>query len=348
MNRNGILLFACGLAAAFNVAWAATPGCTVNPGGDTPLDTRPTRGGPADGFSWISSLDPEGPEPGFVDMTGISIDLELSAQNQLIPMGLPIIFPFYGQPLEYILVSANGWVSFDMATLGHFPNEAIPTPGSVDNAVFAFWDGLVPGPDSRVLAASEPTTGAVVFHWEHMLLEGVAGYCTFQLILQTDGSIVLNYLDMFDGEPQGVEGATVGVEGPGGTQGLAVNVNGQGAQLTSGVTFVLTPASGRPMPVTDLRIERVVQPWYTLPNFRYDWTPVTLDTTGHPVIVDHYDVYITLGSPLAPFPGDWILLESVAAPPSTLYGYFQPFVAARVVAVGVPQAGPLQPGPMTP
>ena len=110
--------------------------------------------------------------------------------------------------------------------------------------------------------------------------------------------------------------ATVGVENETGTAGLAANYNDGGSQLANGITIEFFRHAVKPASVTDLRIvpDGV---WSGVGNifFHYEWSPVTMDTDGAPLGVEHYDLYWSLDA-YAPFPVGWNIFGSYPSSPT--------------------------------
>ena len=334
MNRFGRLVLLCIPASGMlAMVLAANPGVTAErPDQRQPLETRPTQGSSVVGYRWISSLDPAGPPSGWAELPQNPIEFPLVETDQVFSLSLPFVFPFFGQWNPTLEVCANGWISFYQGNIGHFHNEPIPLPGYLDYAVMVFHDGFGVRPDSRILAGPTPAGDAFVIQWDSLTTFSGIGTYTFQAVLHPDGVIECNYGTMYTGFPQGVDGATVGVEGPGGAQGLQINYNGTGAELADGVSLRIIPDAA-PAAVTDLHLVPNPTPISNSPEYRFDWTPVTTDILGQPLVVDHYDLYFTTGEAYGEFPGAWVPFLSAAVPPTGYWGFPLPMAHFRVVAV---------------
>jgi hypothetical protein len=348
MQRSG-WLFLSYLAAAGVLSVSPAP-AFVSPAGQPdeqqPLETRPTRGGPVDGYRWISSLDPAGPPSGWAELAPDPIEFSMAETDQVFSLSLPFVFPFFGQWHPTLEVCSNGWISFYHGNIGYFHNEPVPLAGDLDYAVMVFHDGFGVTPESRILAGPTPSGDAFVIQWDSLTTFDGPGLYTFQAVLHPEGVIDCNYGTLYTGLPEGVDGATVGVEGPGGVQGLQINYNGTGAELADGVSLRIVPEAP-PAAVTDLRMIPNPTPFSNLPEYRFDWTPVTTDILGQPLVVDHYDLYFTTGAAYGEFPGTWLPFLSVATPPTGVWGFPLSMAHFRVVAVtdALP-AAPVQAAPM--
>ncbi|MCA9782181.1 MAG: hypothetical protein H6678_02675 [Candidatus Delongbacteria bacterium] len=301
-----------------------------------PPQPRPTRGGPTDGYAWVNSLDPTGPEYLWEDISTTGTNLGITADDQTVAQALPFAFPFFGDSWSTAYVSSNGWVSFTTSAGGYFGNAPIPYTGYLENFIAPFWDDLFPPDGGAVYYLDDSANGRVIFQWHQIPHIGAASELyTFQLMLYSNGEIYFNYEDINTTGTYGVASATVGVQKLGGTQGLAANYDDAGSQLANGITIEFFHRPPRPAPISDLRIVpdgvwSGVGPLY----FHYEWTPVTMDTFGEPLAVDHYDFYWSLDA-YAPFPSGWNYYSSYPASPtpSTPHTPGQPMIFERFVAV---------------
>lgn len=138
------------------------------------------------------------------------------------PINFPFDIKFYGDTYTQFVVSANGFITFDLSFFQtSYSNHAIPFTDLPNNFIAQFWDDL----DGRV-------NGEVYYqhigdrfiiqwdHWGHFPL-GTEDL-TFQIVLSANsGLIEFVYADMDSAQTD----ATVGIENPDGTIGLQIAYN---------------------------------------------------------------------------------------------------------------------------
>jgi hypothetical protein len=308
----------------------------------TPPQPRPTHGGPSGGYSWANSLDPAGPEYMFTDISSTGIDLGITGDDAVGQVTLPFAFPFFGQDYMTALVCTNGWLSFSAPVYGYYSNEVIPTFGSLDNSICPFWDDLmINGGTSAIYYLDQSAYGRVVFQWNQAVhyASSTDGPYTFQVMLYDNGEIYISYGDMGSTEFYGVASATVGVEDANGIYGLQVNCNDAGGLIANGITVAIMQTDEiqpprRPAAITDLRIVADTMPIAYPFYFHYEWSPVTMDVDGNPLVVDYYDFYYTLDfNPYPPFPGSWYYYGSFYGTNTGTIAHGVDNIAVRIVAV---------------
>ena len=215
-----------------------------------PTPDRPTSGGPDEmGYVWTSSEDAAGPTFDWIDISGTGTPVGLSDDNFAGPFAMGIDFPFYESVWNECYIGSNGFVSFGQGytSLG---NDMIPTPGdgwNPDDFVSMFWDDLNPGSGGTVYYLSDPGNGRFIVQFDAVPAFGGSVPLSFQAILQESGDILLQYLDLDEGD---VGEATVGIENEDGTIGLNVNYNGDGAYLGDSVAIAFDALEGDFQPPT--------------------------------------------------------------------------------------------------
>ncbi|GAG05348.1 unnamed protein product, partial [marine sediment metagenome] len=85
----------------------------------------------------------------------------LLTDNTLVTVDLPFTFVYYGQSYDQMVVSDNGWVSFDTAHYHDFYNWAMPNPYGNAAQISPFWDNLDP---DREIDESTAADGIFFFH----------------------------------------------------------------------------------------------------------------------------------------------------------------------------------------
>lgn len=280
-----------------------------------PPAPRPTRG-EGSGYAWINSLDPQGPDPVWRDISALGVNLGLVQDDQTVDVTLPFAFPFCGMSQTAMQVCSNGWLGFNHDLPFYF-NQPLPSYDGPHNAIFAFWDDLYFYPQGVVYYLNEATLGRVIVQWDHVMgLDGVSGPYTFQLQLYSNGEIYLCYADLGN---QAVSSATVGLQNPVGSHAMQVNYNGAGGLLANGLSYLFYPLPRTIPAIHDLRI--------TPMNFsegfatvHIDFTPITTDNHGNPLDVDHYLLLAVQQNPYdfsAPY--SEVLPSSFVGPGGELY-----------------------------
>jgi hypothetical protein len=132
------------------------------------------------------------------------------------PISLGFTFPFFGNNFTTARVCSNGYISFtDTST--NAENGALPNTKAAANIVAALWTDLVIFDTSRIYWKA--TSGKFVVQFEHMaLFSDLTADLTFQIILQSNGEIVLQYKTLTGM----TSGYTVGVQNGNRDTGLLV------------------------------------------------------------------------------------------------------------------------------
>jgi len=179
-------------------------------------------GGPDEfGYIWIDSDEPGGPVFEWDDITGVGTELTaMSDDENRGPFALGFNFSFYGTPYNFIRVCSNGWVSFTSST-AEYTNTAIPTTTTPNNAVYGFWDDLFPPTGGTIHYYADAANSRFVVQWTDINHISGGGTYTFQIIVKSNGEIVVQYLDV-TGD---VLSCTVGIENQPGDIALQVVFN---------------------------------------------------------------------------------------------------------------------------
>jgi subtilisin family serine protease len=212
-------------------------GYTVTEDGEIKLESDPpgnggviTRvGGPdAFGYTFMDSEEDGGPTYEWIDITGIGTPVAFNGSiddgySDMIPMGMS--FEFYGIPYDQLMISTNGWISFNSYTSSYLSNYSIPT-GSNPNAIVAVeWDDLDGGaPGVCYYYYDEPENRFIVswVDWAYYP-DATTPVHNIQVILDgDDNSIVTQYGDIA-GDYQ--DDVTIGIENEVGEVGLQYSYN---------------------------------------------------------------------------------------------------------------------------
>ena len=176
------------------------------------------------GYTWVSSNAPD-PTVTFnwadISASGADVGFYYGDDDYGGPFAIGFDFEFYGNTYSEFYVSTNGLVSLGAPTYSAY-NDPIPSTWTPNNFVAPFWDDLCADywPYNTGSVYYE-TIGAspdmqLVVQWHEVSLYGDYDLMTFQAILNETGEIWFQYLTM-----SGVagEGATIGIENLGGTDG---------------------------------------------------------------------------------------------------------------------------------
>jgi formylglycine-generating enzyme required for sulfatase activity len=208
-----------------------------------PSPGRPTSGGPDPfGYSWRNSQDAAGPVFDWVEIQVVGTNLNITGDDVAGSVTLPWSFPFYDNSYTTMLVSSNGYISFGGVATSYW-NDAIPTTATPNDCIYAFWDDLYTGGGTGSIWGWHDTqTGRYIVEWYQVpQLSNAADINTFQIILYPSGNIVVQYLDMAEGD---IVGATAGLENASGTVGLRVNFDGEGGLLADQVAIAYGLGAG--------------------------------------------------------------------------------------------------------
>jgi pimeloyl-ACP methyl ester carboxylesterase len=143
-------------------------------------------------------------------------------------VSLPFAFSHYGNLYTGVYVSSNGFVSFG-AGYSSLSNHCLPNGSTPNNAIYAFWDDLVPnGGGNGNVYVKQIDPGTFVVEWYRVRQYGTSIYQTFEIVLRSDHSATLQYQAISN-----ASSVTVGVENLTGQLGLQRFCNGVGMPLAN-------------------------------------------------------------------------------------------------------------------
>ena len=187
--------------------------------------SRDTGGPDSFGYRWIDSDEDSGPEVNWVAPgdDAIAVDFE---QNDAAagPFEIGFDFSYYGQLFSSLYISPNGFISF--TDNANYWNNAIGVPNDLapDNAICGWWDDLLQEADLNGHVFRSHSADSLVVSWvdtPHYNPGQFGGPFTFQIILESNGSITLQYGEMTSGNPLSDSG-TMGLQGPSAEEGFAI------------------------------------------------------------------------------------------------------------------------------
>ena len=184
--------------------------------------------------------------------------------NAPAPIDMGMEFPFDDRFFTQCTINPNGWIGLD-GDSGAWDNASLPTDQVPGAAIFGMWDDLNPTNNQ----CNQYCAGDVYYQQFSdkfvVTFDGVAHwwtnfentFYTFQMVLNMDGRIELNYLDMI-GE---VNSATIGVQGADQNTYVLVSFDNNYAEnnLTTNILpkadwLSISPLSGNLLPGTSQNI----------------------------------------------------------------------------------------------
>ncbi|OQX91575.1 MAG: hypothetical protein B6D58_07405 [candidate division Zixibacteria bacterium 4484_95] len=180
------------------------------------------------GYTWIDSDEPGGPAYEWIDISGYGTPVTLDDDDWAGPIPIEFNFPFYENSYSDIYISSNGFFTFGS---GHstITNTNIPNTSEPNNLLSIWWDDLDPSSGGNIYYFYDRDNNVFIISFINVpnyYYGGGTGSLTFQVILYPSGKILFQYEVMDPGSDYyGLEGATVGIENAGGTDGLQVVYN---------------------------------------------------------------------------------------------------------------------------
>ncbi len=205
-------------------------------------DVTKDAGGPdAFGYLWIDSDEPGGPTFTWNSIAGTGFDIvgPMIDDTAIGPIELGFDFPYYGNTYSQIWVGSNGIVGFSATDMRSLSNVAIPTGGTPNNMIAWMWDDLNPkdpnNPGAHVYVDTTGNRCVIQFTNYPEYSAGVGDVINAQVILESDGTITINYLSVAPGFD--LTSSTVGIENDAGNDGLQVVFN-SGSYVHDSLTVV--------------------------------------------------------------------------------------------------------------
>lgn len=193
-------------------------------------------GGPGTfGYSWVDS-NSGGTPFNFNDISTTGTQANVGADGNE-KVALPFDFNFFGIDNDSVYIGANGFLSFSELIGSNFVNQQIPNSSNPNFIIAGLWDDLEPQDGTGVFYETVGNQFIVQY-------EAVPGFgfgtppapVTFQIILNDDGSILLQYANV---NSTVATSSTIGVEGPNGVEGLQILFNT--AFLEDELAITITP-----------------------------------------------------------------------------------------------------------
>lgn len=174
-------------------------------------------GGPDNfGYRWIDSDETGGPVYSWVEISSLGQALGLSDDSAQEGMALGFSFLFYENTYTTMTVSSNGFISFTSWDSAN--NTSIPLSSEPNDLIAAFWDDLNPGSQGEVYYYQDTANQRAIVQYDNVPKYGSTDGNTFQVIINSDKSIVLQYKEMTGVLDQ----CTVGIENLAGDDGIQI------------------------------------------------------------------------------------------------------------------------------
>lgn len=184
-------------------------------------------------------------------------------QDKSRTINLPFTFQFYGQTFSRATVCSNGWLAFGDTYLTDYRNWTIPSGGSPENLVAAFWDDLYQSGTAGAFQRYDAANNRWICQWSRMRNRVGNHIETFQVILYDpahhptvsgDGIIEMQYHTV--NNVDGTDGyATVGIQNRDQTVGLLYTYFNQytpgSAPLAAGRAIRFMPIAALPTGVLE-------------------------------------------------------------------------------------------------
>lgn len=194
--------------------YSDTPNPNAPPAGDNPFLTYLPVINSLQGYSWIDATN--------------GGTIVASGDDTYQYINIPFAFNFYGNFYTGLYVSSNGFISFGNGYSAP-TNSCIPSRNNPNNAIYAFWDDLIPnGGGNGNIYVKQADVNTFVIEWHQVKRYGTSDYETFEIITKRDNSIKIQYKKISN-----VNSATVGIENSNGTLGVQYICNGIGNPLSN-------------------------------------------------------------------------------------------------------------------
>ncbi|MBL7959283.1 hypothetical protein JNL27_03500, partial [bacterium] len=184
-------------------------------------------------YRWTNSLSPS-PKVvyNWIDATdGTALQLADDATSGFVNIGLD--FHFYDTTVSRLMISSNGFISFDSLTASYPTHVTIPSAGAPDRIIAGYWTDLIPqGTLSRIYyktTGTAPNRKFIVTWSNYDQAGGASESITFQIVLfETSNQVLIQYQALLGSNVDG-SSCTVGIEDSAGVSGLLYCFNNAGA-----------------------------------------------------------------------------------------------------------------------
>ncbi|MCF7839880.1 MAG: dockerin type I repeat-containing protein, partial [Candidatus Marinimicrobia bacterium] len=195
------------------------------------------------GYRWRDEDDPNTPPFTWVDIEqSANILPNTDDPDDVIwgPVSVGFEFPFYDEQFDELWVSSNGFLSFSNFEGPQFYNWPLPSVNAPTNLIAAWWDDLNGGSvaPGHIFVYRNGVDSCVVTFRE-MPRWGTSTTYTFQVILEIDGTITLQYSELEGPRTS----ATIGIQNGTADAGLTALYNNYNDLSAGSVIQFLRPHS---------------------------------------------------------------------------------------------------------
>jgi hypothetical protein len=189
-------------AAARNESATVSAGPAVRTAAPEPQGKIALGSGGPDGFGymWIDSDTVGGPAFDWVGITsfegGSGTNTGMTGDDQMDTINMnPFGFPFYDGSFDRIYVSSNGFLSFTYSGYAYPTNQPLPFV-SITDGIFPLWDDMNLGLGGSVWYWYDSVNVRFIIEFYQVMHFASGGPYTFEVILNADGTILFQYLDV--------------------------------------------------------------------------------------------------------------------------------------------------------
>jgi len=161
------------------------------------------------------------------------------------PYDIGFDFPFFGQTYNSFYITSNGFIGFgptdDYETAVY---QSLPDVSRPNNLIAPLWKNFNPsifwGEGAIYYGIREGNLVVEFQRFPEVFQEGHSpdNTITMQVVLKPDGDILFQYQEV--GQSFDLNHGVIGVEGPGGEDGITVRFDGEGSEVASGTAFLIS------------------------------------------------------------------------------------------------------------
>lgn len=158
-------------------------------------------------------------------------------------IGIGFSFDFYGTLYTNVFISSNGFITFLPAQQNGCCNGgSIPSPSQPNGLISGWWTDLRPDTQGDIYYQTAGTSPNLRFtvEYNNVATDGATGSLNFQIVLHESGDIKIIYGACNPSNT--VKVRTIGIENPGGTDGIQIYRSNSGAfPYSSQAIFINNP-----------------------------------------------------------------------------------------------------------
>jgi hypothetical protein len=173
----------------------------------------------AGGYRAIDSDTVGGASFQWIDIAGTGTPVQLGDDDNQGPFALGFTFDFYGTEYDSVRICSNGWLSF-LSNSHQYHHYHLPDSRVPNALVAALWADLDPSAGGSVLYLSDTALRRFIVTWSDVPFHGSSDSCTFQVILDSSGTVLCQYRRLPLSVPAGIDSCSVGIENGTGLVGL--------------------------------------------------------------------------------------------------------------------------------